>query len=102
LEHETTNHLRLVAKVIGKEATRYTPAGIAVVKLTLQHTGQAQEAGAARQVEFEMTAYALGLAAKQAEGVKLGQVVNVQGFLAPNRKGARLLSLHITDIEFEN
>jgi primosomal replication protein N len=93
------NQLRLSAKLIGKEATRYTPAGIAVVKLVLQHQGDQQEAGAPRQIEFELTAHALGQAAKQAERLQLGQQVQVQGFLAPTRKGARLVRLHVTQIE---
>lgn len=96
------NCLSLLAKVIGKEATRYTPAGIAVVKLALQHEGAQQEAGAARQVGFEISAYALGSAAKAAEQVQLGQLVQVQGFLAPTRKGTKLLNLHITEIALQN
>jgi primosomal replication protein N len=93
------NVLHLSAKVIGKEAIRYTPAGIAVVKLTLEHQGMQSEAGAQRQVQFEMTAHVLGQAAKQAQVLQLGQVVRVQGFLAPTRKGAKQLRLHITHIE---
>jgi primosomal replication protein N len=96
------NRLRLCANVTGKEATRYTPAGIAVVKLMLQYTGDPLEAGAPRTVEFEIAAYALGAVAKRAEAATLGQTVQVHGFLAPVRKGAKLLALHITDIEFEN
>jgi primosomal replication protein N len=93
------NLLRLSAKVTGKEAMRYTPAGIAVSILTLQYQGQTQEAGALRQVEFEITAHALGQVAQQVQTLQLGQIITAKGFLAPARKGAKQLRLHITQIE---
>jgi primosomal replication protein N len=70
--------------------------------LTLQHEGDQFEAGAPRAVEFELTAHALGTAAARAQAAPLGQLVQVQGFMAPTRKGAKTLVLHITDIAFEN
>jgi hypothetical protein len=51
---------------------------------------------------FELTAHALGSAAAKAQAASLSQVVQVQGFMAPPRKGAKTLVLHITDIAFEN
>jgi primosomal replication protein N len=70
--------------------------------LTLQHEGDQFEAGAPRSVMFELTAHALGSAAAKAQAASLSQVVQVQGFMAPPRKGAKTLVLHITDIAFEN
>jgi len=78
---------------------RYTPAGLPVVELLLQYAGEVLEAGQARQVNFSLTALALGELAHFLADTPLGAGLKLQGFLAAARKGSSKLILHIQHAE---
>ena len=75
------NLLHLTAKVANIGTLRYTPAGIPVLDLMLQHESWQEENGQQCLVKFEMPARLLG---KQAEEWQYRHdvMVEVEGFLA--------------------
>ena len=92
------NQLQLVASLIEREATRYTPAGIPVIVARLLHQSQQTEAEAQRSVEFEMPVIAIGKIAGQLEKLEAGQLRHFTGYLAKRNRKSRTLVLHITGI----
>ena len=85
--------------LIHKEALRYTPAGIPLLGLTLQHASEQVEAGVKRKVECEVNAVALGELALEAQQIAPGTSVSIRGFLARRSLRSTQLVLHINTIE---
>lgn len=85
--------------MIAVEALRYTPAGIPVAGLRIEHQSRQIEAGIPREVQCEMTVAALGKNAEQAARFKVGDVVRVEGFLARRSRNSTQLVLHANLIE---
>jgi primosomal replication protein N len=94
------NRVLLSATILERQATRYTPAGVPAVDLSLGHESQLSEAGQVRQVRLELKAVGLGEMARRLETLPLGHSARFAGFLSAQRNG-RGLKLHITDIETE-
>lgn len=91
------NEIRLRARLLGREATRYTPAGVEVVQATLEFAGDVMEAGRERTLGFEFDAIVLGEAARRFAREPLGIPLELTGFLAPRSKRSKRLRIHITD-----
>ena len=89
------NQVSVTASVLEIKPLRYTPAGVPVPELTLHHESEVVEAGAARRIQFSIPAVALGDIALLVSQTPLGVALAVQGFLAPVKKGASKLVLHI-------
>lgn len=88
--------IRLDGELIERGAVRYTPAGVPVLDCRLRHRSEQIEAGLPRSIEFEINAVALGDLAPVVNRVHPGDRLEVDGFLAPSRKGSSSLTLHIT------
>ena len=88
--------IRLDGELIERGAVPYTPAGVPVVDCRLRHRSEQIEAGLPRSIEFEIAAVALGELAPVIDRVLPGDRLEVDGFLAPSRKGSNSLTLHIT------
>ncbi len=80
---------------------RYTPAGIERIEMKIRHASTQQEAGAPRQVQCEVSALALGEAARQAARLQVGQHVVAEGFLAQRSLRSMQLVMHIDKIKLE-
>jgi len=93
------NRLQLTASVVEREPVRYTPAGIPIASVTLQHRAEVVEAGIARQVELTMQAVAAGEASGRLERVEMGVETLFTGFLAKKNRNARTLVFHITELQ---
>ena len=89
------NRLRLIATVLECQPLRYTPAGVPVLEMQLEHAGPVMEAGHERHVELTIAAIALGDLARMLASTSLGTTLRVEGFLAPTRKGSSRLRLHL-------
>jgi primosomal replication protein N len=89
----------LTAVLVEREALRYTPAGVPIVGLRLAHRSSQREAGAERQVEFEVAALAADAVALRMSRVPLGATLRLDGFLAPRKRSARSLVLHVTGFD---
>lgn len=76
---------------------RYTPAGIPILTLTLEHRSQVVEAGISRQVKMNVPALVAGTLATVLECKTLGVALSAQGFLAPRSRNSRTLVFHMTE-----
>jgi len=91
------NKLVLQAEVVQVEPLRYTPAGIPLLSVVLQHASEQIEAGMKRKVECEVNAVILGELALK--GLKPGAQIIAQGFLARRSLKSTQLVMHINDIK---
>ncbi len=82
---------------MAKSALRYTPAGIAVLEASFQHEGTVTEAAAARTLAFEFSAVALGAVAQALDREALGELMTLEGFIAPRTRRSTRLVMHITE-----
>ncbi|HKB61102.1 MAG TPA: primosomal replication protein N [Gallionellaceae bacterium] len=95
------NRLVIAGQLVELDTLRYTPAGVARLEMKIRHVSTQVEAGTERQVQCEITALALGEAARQAAPLQTGQQVKVQGFLAQRSMRSTQLVLHIEKIKLE-
>jgi len=79
------NLIKLTARILQVQPLRYTPAGIPVLDVVLQHESWQEENGQKCLVSFEIPARILG---KQAEEWQYRQdtMVEAEGFLAQRSK----------------
>ena len=92
------NRTELTACIAELAALRYTPAGLPALDLYLEHAGQANEAGQARQVQLRIRALALGTLAERLARQATGSQWRFQGFLATPRQGKSIV-LHIQEFQ---
>lgn len=89
------NNLRFQGQVLSTQPVRYTPAGIAVCEIVLQHQSVVEQAQIQRQLSFEINAIAMGDTADELSQVPVGSMLAIQGFIAPLRKSSTRLVLHV-------
>jgi len=89
------NRVIFSGQVIECEPLRYTPTGLPVLEMLLEHESEVVEAGLARRVTLTLAAVALGDQARMLAGAPFGSVLQIEGFLAPTRKGSRRIRLHV-------
>jgi primosomal replication protein N len=94
------NQLELTGTLIAIEPVRYTPGGIAVVNLTVQHASEQFEAGSKRQVTCEVQVIVAGDHALLCKQARLGECYRLKGFLAAKGKSSKALVLHATEFNF--
>lgn len=92
------NQLVLQAEVVRIEPLRYTPAGIPLLSVVLQHVSEQVEAGMKRKVECEINAVVLGNLALNSL-LSIGQHIRATGFLAKRSLKSTQLVMHINHIE---
>jgi primosomal replication protein N len=93
------NRLLLDAAVVEREILRYTPAGIPMLGVLLQHRSDVTEAGMTRQVDMTVPGLVAGSLTDAVQRLELGRVVRLGGFLALKRRNARTLVFHITELQ---
>ncbi|MEO7496461.1 MAG: primosomal replication protein N [Massilia sp.] len=91
------NQLQFVAVILERDVLRYTPAGVPIVSAILSHSSQQEEAGIARQVAFEITAFAAGEISGRFARAELGAAHEFTGFLAKKNRNSKALVFHIID-----
>ncbi|MBH5328539.1 primosomal replication protein N [Eikenella sp. S3360] len=92
------NAVRFGARIKEADTLRYTPAGIPVLGLVLEHESWQLEAGEPYLARFEMQAKIIGEQAKIWQN-KVGSMVEVAGFLAAYSQKYRRPILHIQTID---
>ncbi len=96
---ENVNRVDMNATLVERSALRFTPAGIPVIELQLEHESEAVEAGVRRLLKFPFDAIAIGDTAKGLAAERLGDALELHGFLAPrSRRSVRLL-VHVLEYE---
>ncbi|MFN4964903.1 MAG: hypothetical protein ACK4WE_08495 [Burkholderiales bacterium] len=93
------NHLSLLLSLKATQALRYSPAGVAIFDATGLVDAQVDEAGAKRQVQFEIGLRFTEGMAIEASRLPLGSVLQLDGFIAPIRMHARSLRMHVQDMK---
>lgn len=96
------NQLRFQGQVLNLQPMRHTPAGIAVCELSLQHQSVVEQAQVQRHLDFEIDAVAMGDTAYRLSSVSIGDMLDIQGFIAPLRKSSSRLVLHIQTFKNRN
>ena len=92
------NHVELTAGIAEQKAIRYTPAGLPVIDLVLEHASSVQEAGTLRQVKATVKAVAIGSLAERIQTQPVGSVWKFSGFLATPKNGKNVI-LHIQEFK---
>ena len=92
------NHVELTAGIAEQKAIRYTPAGLPVIDLVLEHASSIQEAGTLRQVKATVKAVAIGSLAERIQIQPIGSVWRFSGFLATPKNGKNVI-LHIQEFK---
>ena len=96
------NHVLLGGVVSRVSETRYSPAGIPITRLTLNHRSAQQEAGLPREARCRLLVLVCGQALQaNVQALLPGHHIRVQGFLtrADHHHGEARLVLHATAIE---
>lgn len=93
------NRVRLGGTLQAREPLRYSPAGIPIVDATIAHRSSQPQAGHEKEVDFEARIVAVDAAAMRLGSLPLGVALRLEGFLAPRRRHARSLVLHVTELE---
>ena len=92
------NRLVIQASVLEIGAPRYTPAGVPVADLLLQHESEQLESGQSRTVKLQLKAIGFGSIAERLKQLTLGVNLEFQGFLTQARVGKGVI-LHIQDFK---
>ena len=92
---DCVNQFSLAGQLIDIKPLRYTPAGVPALELVLEHESSVMEAGHSRQIVLTMQVVALGNNALGLADNPLGARLQLQGFIAPARKGSTRLVLHV-------
>jgi primosomal replication protein N len=91
------NRLLLSARLLERGARRYTPAGLPVLELKLEHQSEVSEDGTARRISMQIKALAIGAITDGIDALALGSSAEFAGFLANARNGRGVL-FHITSL----
>jgi primosomal replication protein N len=92
------NRLILTAELVERGATRYTPAGLPALDLSLKHDSEVMEDKQPRKLVLTMRAVAIGEITRKIATLPLGQVASYAGFIAPSRN-AKGLVFHVTEVD---
>ncbi len=97
---ERANRLTIVGRLAARDALRYTPAGVAIVRFSLGHESRQIEAGGEREVAVELPCVAVEAEAKVITAAPLGIGLKLAGFIASKSQHSRQVVLHVNEIEF--
>lgn len=96
---ECSNRLQLTAEILAKEILRYSPGGVPILALELQHVSAQREAGSERQIEVVMAAKAAGPMAESLNRAELARTYRFTGFIAKKSRNSKHIVFHITAFE---
>jgi len=94
-----SNRLTLDATLVQRDDLRYTPAGIAVLQMTLAHASMQAEAGGERKVDCELAAIAFADVAQKLAALAIGAALRCEGFIARRFRTGTSVALHISRFE---
>ncbi|HEY0268649.1 MAG TPA: primosomal replication protein N [Methyloradius sp.] len=98
-EKLATNQLVITGEIVQIAEFRYTPAGIPVLSFEIRHVSEQIEADMQRRVECEMSVIAMGKLAEQIRNIKLGEMVQLTGFMTKRSLKSTQLTLHLNTLE---
>ncbi len=92
------NRLVLQAQLMERGATRYTPAGLPALDLSLKHESQVTQDGLPRQVSVEIKARVIGQITQRIAQLEIGSTHGFAGFIGSQRNG-RGVVFHVTELD---
>ena len=95
------NAVKLQARIVSREALRYTPAGVAVLTFAVEHRSVQTEAGQTRNVELMLDCVAVGENAKSLNETSDGATLAFSGFLGNRSNKSRWVVFHVTEFELQ-
>jgi primosomal replication protein N len=95
------NEVRLRARIAARQALRYTPGGVPILGMTIEHQSHLVEAGVPRMVDLTLEAVAMGKVALELDRVEQGRTLTVKGFLANRSRRSTRAVLHVNEFELE-
>jgi primosomal replication protein N len=95
------NEVRLTGRVAAREALRFSPGGVPILGVTLEHHSRTAEAGMPRLVDLLMDAVAVGPVALALDCAQQGSTVTVTGFLANRSRRSTRAVLHVNEFELQ-
>ena len=100
MPERSANVASIEGRIVERDSLRYTPAGIAIIRMTVAHQSEQIEAGEPRALELELTCIAVEAEARLIAKAALGTMVRVSGFLARKSRTSRNIELHAASVEF--
>ncbi|MDQ8023177.1 MAG: primosomal replication protein N [Moraxellaceae bacterium] len=95
----TENTVRFSGHLLERDALRYTPARLPVVKFRVGHKSKQVEGEAEREVSCEIEASAIGALAHQINALPPGSLLRLEGFLASRSLKSKMPVLHVRTVE---
>ena len=99
---ECVNLVELSGKLVELQGLRFTPAGIPIVRFSIEHSSVQREADGMRQVTCVLNAVAVATEARLISALQLGSELIIKGFMDRESLKANRLVLHASHIEFRN
>lgn len=93
------NRLDIQGRVTEISPLRYTPAGVAVLEIQVEHESEVIEAGQPRRLMFSVPVILMGDLARMYAGITLGTGLQLRGFMAPARKDSPRFRLHAQQVK---
>ena len=88
------NRVHLTARLLEISAVRYSPSGLPVVEVLLEHESQIEEAGIQRNVALLLKSKAMGIMAEKLALQTMQTTLLFTGFLA-NGRNSKSIVFHI-------
>lgn len=92
------NRFELSASLIAIEPLKYTPAGLPLIRLQLDHKSELNDAGFMRKLNMHIRATAIGDIAIEIARYKPQAQLHMLGFMAPIKQGSDYLVFHIQEL----
>ena len=92
------NQARLSGVLVQRSELRYTPSGVAVLELEIDHQSTVLQAGSERSIMFTVEARVLGDVALAVHALVLGKTHEFAGFWAPLHHKTKRLGFHVLSI----
>lgn len=89
-----TNQVNLAGTLLERGVLRFTPAGVPILDARVSHRSRQEEAGVDRDVALDVTVVFAGALAEMADRLRIGQGLEIRGFLAPRRRQSRTVVVH--------
>lgn len=96
---DPVNRLDIQGRVTEISPLRYTPAGVAVLEIQIEHESEVIEAGQPRRLMFSVPVILMGDLARMHAGITLGTGLQLRGFMAPARKDSPRFRLHAQQVK---
>ncbi|MBR6026505.1 MAG: primosomal replication protein N [Neisseriaceae bacterium] len=90
------NYISLDATIIALQELRYTPSGLPIIEMTVEHNSKQMECKLERIACFQILSKIIGDLAL--DKYQVGEKVHIRGFLTASNQRSSKLMLHVQEI----